>query len=350
MHIIQKQFGELDGKKITAYTLVNDRGMEVTSLDYGCIITNILAPDRNGELENVVLGFDTIEEYRDYSPYFGAIVGRVAGRIKNAEFELNDTVYHLAKNDNGNHLHGGLQGFDKVLWKTETFHTADSVGLEFSYMSKDGEEGYPGNLNIKVTYTLNNTNELLIACTGETDQRTLINITNHTYFNLSGNAKRNILNHQLTLKSNQLVELDQELIPTGAILNVENTPFDFRGGRKINDGVVSKNPQNILVGRGYDHPFLLAENQNGEIKLVDEESGRIVVVETNQPAVVLYTGNQLSADFSIRGVRASNHLALCLETQGVPDSIHHPGFPSIILEPGDTYRSETKYRFGTLAE
>jgi aldose 1-epimerase len=345
MKILKQGFGVLNGQTITAYTLMNDRGMEVTSLDYGCIITRILAHDQNGILENVVLGFDSIEEYVEHSPYFGAVVGRFAGRIKGAEFELNGKTYRLAQNDNGNHLHGGLQGFDKVVWRTELVENEDSVSLVFSYLSRDGEEGYPGNLQMKVTYTLNNNNELIISYEGRSDQTTLLNVTNHSYFNLSGDLRHDILNHHLTIQSSKFLELDEKLIPTGQLPAVEHTPFDFKAGRKIKDGTVSDHPQNILAGKGYDHPFILDENNNNEIVLKDEESGRMLTIETDEPAVVLYTGNQLEDHFSIRDVRGRKYLGLCLETQGLPDSIHHMEFPSNILEKDKVFRSETKYKF-----
>jgi aldose 1-epimerase len=349
MKIEQQHFGELDGQSVTAYTLINNHGMEVTSIDYGCVITKIIAPDRNGVLENVVLGFDTIEEYVDHSPFFGAIAGRVAGRIKNAEFELNNETYHLAANNNGNHLHGGLKGFDKVIWKTKLIEAEDSVSLQFSYLSKDGEEGYPGNLEIKVTYTLTNENEFIITYIGETDKTTLLNVTNHSYFNLSGDLKRDTVHHRLALKSSKFAELDEKLIPTGELLPVDGTPFDFREGRIILDGIQSEYPQNILAGKGYDHPFLLDVNNEEEITLVDDESGRVLTIETDMPCVVLYSGNQLSGDeFEVRGVPVKNQLGLCLETQGLPDSIHQPHFPSSILEKGDVFKSVTKYKFGTI--
>jgi len=347
MKILQQPFGVLDGQNITAYTLVNNQGMEVTSLDYGCIITKIVTPDRNGLFENVALGFDTMEEYIEHSPYFGAIVGRFAGRIHNAEFQLSGQSYRLAPNENGNHLHGGLKGFDKVIWETMTHENEDSVSLEFSYLSKDGEEGYPGNLQMKVTYTLTNDNELVISYRGESDQTTLLNVTNHTYFNLSGELKRDIVEHELTLQGSKFLELDQKLIPTGEFLSVEDTPFDFRNSRKIREGVNSSHPQNLLAGKGYDHPFVLDQ---GEITLVDHESGRVLKVETDQPAVVLYTGNKLLGDFSIRGVQSRNYLGLCLETQGLPDSIHHPHFPSSILEKDEVFRSVTKYKFSVYSD
>lgn len=345
MRVFQEKFAKLAGQTVTSYTMVNDQGMEVTTIDYGCTITKILVPDRNGLVENVVLGFDTLEEYQQYSPYFGAICGRHAGRIANAEFTLDGTTYPLAKNNDGNHLHGGVQGFDKVVWNSVVIEEKDSIDLEFSYLSKDGEEGYPGNLQMKVTYTLNNDNELVIVYEGVSDQRTVVNLTNHSYFNLSGNLKRDILQHTLTLKSDRFLELNEELIPTGEILPVEDKVFDFRTGRKIVDGTESTDPQNVMVGNGYDHPFLLAENRNKEIQLYDEESGRGLVIETDQPAVVLYTGNMLGEDFSIRGVPSRNHLGLCLETQGLPDSLNHPHFPSVILEKGEEYIAVTKYKF-----
>jgi aldose 1-epimerase len=345
MKVIQEKFAEQNGQTVTAYTIVNDQGMEVTSIDYGCTITKILAPDRHGIIENVVLGFDTLDEYQQHSPYFGAVVGRHAGRIANAEFTLDGTSYHLAKNNNGNHLHGGLKGFDKVSWNPEVIEEQDAITLVFTYLSKDGEEGYPGNLKMKISYTLNNHNELQIAYEGVSDQKTVVNVTNHSYFNLSGNLKRDTLNHKLTLKSNRFLELNEELIPTGEFLSVEDTSFDFRPGRKIIDGTATNDPQNLLAGNGYDHPFLLADNQNKEIHLYDEESGRGLLIETNQPAVVLYTGNQLADNFSIRGITSRKYLGLCLETQGLPDSLNHPHFPSAILEKDEVYNSVTKYTF-----
>ncbi|MFP7300083.1 aldose epimerase family protein [Neobacillus niacini] len=345
MKIVKEQFAEFDGKVVTSYTMINKNGMEVTTIDYGCIITKILVPDREGIVENVVLGFDTLSEYQKYSPYFGAIIGRHAGRIANAEFELDGVNYHLAKNNNGNHLHGGLEGFDKVIWDTEVVEEEEATSLVFHYLSKDGEEGYPGNLKMKVTYTLNNQNELQLSYEGVSDKKTVVNVTNHAYFNLSGNLKRDTLNHTLTLKSDQFLELDEELIPTGKILSVENTAFDFRAGRRLIDGTVSNDPQNVLAGKGYDHPFLLNDNNNKEIHLFDEESGRGLIIETNQPAVVLYAGTQLEDNFSIRGVKSKKYLGLCLETQGLPDSLNHPQFPSAILEKDEVYHSITTFKF-----
>ncbi|MET3196468.1 aldose epimerase family protein [Bacillus sp. OAE603] len=348
MLVSHKQFGMIDGKIVTAFTITNDQGMEVTTLDYGCIITKILAPDKKGNIENIVLGFDSIEEYTDYSPYFGAVIGRFAGRIKNGEFELNDQVYHIAQNNLNNHLHGGVRGFDKVNWATEIKEGKDSISLQFTYLSPDGEEGFPGNVNMSVIYTLNNKNELILSYEGHSDQKTLLNITNHTYFNLSGNLKTDILDHSLKIKSTRFLELNHELIPTGETLSVENTPFDFRSGRKIKDGVSSTHPQNILAGNGYDHPFILDKSEKNQVILCDASSGRKLMIETDQPAVVLYTGTQLSEDYSIRGVKSRKYIGLCLETQGFPDSIHHSNFPSNIIEKDEIYRATTKLSFSVI--
>lgn len=347
MEVIQKEFGKLDGRPITAVTMINEHGMEVTSIDYGCIITSIIVPDKNGVKENVVLGFGTIEEYEKHSPYFGAIVGRFAGRIKDASFELDDQMYTLAKNNNGHNLHGGEKGFDKVFWDATIVNGGAESSVVYSYLSPDGEEGFPGNLKVQVTYTLSKNNELSISFEAVTDKKTLVNLTNHTYFNLSGNLKRDILDHELTLKSDSFLELDSDLLPTGKILRAKGTEFDFTEGRKISDGTESKHHQNLLAGNGYDHAFLLNENQNREIILREHKSGRVLTVETDQKAVVLYTGTQLNEDFTIRGIQSKKHLGLCLETQGLPNNIHHPHFPSSILDENQTYRSSTKYRFET---
>ncbi|OIJ17040.1 galactose mutarotase [Anaerobacillus alkalilacustris] len=346
MKITKDLFAKLKGKSIYAYTLKNSHGMEVTCIDYGCIITKILIPDVNGNTENVVLGFDTLEDYQNYSPYFGAVCGRVAGRISRGQFELNGKTYQLATNNDNNHLHGGIEGFDKVVWSSRVIENEHEGSVIFTYLSKDSEEGYPGNLEVKVTYTLSEDNAFTITYEGETDKTTIVNLTNHTYFNLSGNAKRDILNHQLQLKSDQFIELNDELLPTGEHLPVEGTPFDFREGRKIVDGSYSSHPQNQLAGEGYDHPFLLNENNKEEIILIDEESGRRLVIETDQPCVVLYTGTQLQDHFKIGQTESRKYLGLCLETQGVPDAINHPHFPSIVLEKGEKYFSQTKYSFG----
>ncbi|MCD7035394.1 galactose mutarotase [Metabacillus sp. GX 13764] len=342
MKVSQKEFGKLGEQTVTAYHLENSSGMTVSCLNYGCVITDIQVPDKNGQTESVVLGFDTIEEYEKYSPYFGAVVGRHAGRIAGASFTLDDKTFTLAKNENGNHLHGGQEGFNQKLFEAEVL---DPAAVRFTYKSPDGEEGYPGNLTLTVTYTLTEENALEISYEAVSDQKTVFNVTNHSYFNLSGNLKRDTLEHALTLKSNEFLQLDEELIPTGEILQAEGTPFDFSKGRKLKDGAESDHPQNVIASRGYDHPFLLAENGSSEIVLQEEESGRSLIVETDQPAVVLYSGTQLEGGFSIRGKAARKYLGVCLETQGFPDSLHHANFPDAVIEKDEVYRSKTTYRF-----
>lgn len=345
MKIVDRVFGRYDGVPVMEYSLINDSGMSVSCLDFGCVITKIIVPDRHGHLENVVLGFDDFEDYLDLSPYFGCVVGRVAGRIKDARFELDGEEYQLAANNDPNHLHGGKKGFNSVIWQTQKVEQENAVGLKFFYRSVSGEEGYPGNLETCITYLLTNTNELQISYEARTDQKTLVNLTNHSYFNLSGNLKRDCSEHILQLASNRFLELSQDLIPTGKMRESKNTPFDFNNGRLLKSGMKSSHPQNVLAGNGYDHPLLFTKEGENTIMLSDKESGRSLLVTTDQPCVVLYTGNYLEGPYSIAGVRARNHLGVCLETQGLPDAIHHPEFPTIILNPEEVYYSTTKYRF-----
>jgi aldose 1-epimerase len=344
MKVIKESFGKIDNQSVFSYTLVNDQGLEVTAINYGCIITRITAPDKNGTFENIVLGHDTLDDYLQDSYFLGAVVGRVGGRIKGGSFELDGKTYTLAQNNYPNHLHGGVKGFDKVVWDAEVLED----GVRFSYISKDGEEGYPGNLTIQVTYTLTNENELSIHYGAQTDKKTLLTVTNHSYFNLSGNAKRDILNHTLTLKSNEYLELDQTFIPTGQLADVTNTPFDFTTEKAVKTGTVTEHPQNVLVGEGYDHPFVLNTNHDNEIILKDTESGRILTIETDEPAIVVYSGNSLNPEGDFRGVPSKKYLGICLETQGFPDAIHHLHFPSTILDKGEQYSSVTKYKFGLM--
>lgn len=348
MKITKQKFGEVGHEPVYAYTLENDRGMRLTCLNLGCTVTEILAPDRDGNLENVVLGFDRVEDYLRRKTYFGAIIGRIAGRIRGAEFALDGKTYTLPANEGNNHLHGGIRGFHERIWEAKPVEEKDAVGVEFTYLSKDGEEGYPGNLQVRAVYWLTNENRWIQKITAKTDKKTIVNLTNHSYFNLSGNGKDLILDHELTLKSDRFLELDEELLPTGKKLEVEGTPFDFRKGRKIFDGTVSRHPQNLLAGNGYDHPFLLSENLNQEIVLRHRESGRKLTVETNQPCVVVYTSNALGEDFAIQGgVPSRKYLGICLETQGLPDAVHHSDFPPVVLEPDGRYEALTTYTFST---
>ncbi|MEW9501714.1 aldose epimerase family protein [Jeotgalibacillus marinus] len=345
MDVTKEVFGYIDDQPVTLYTIKNDNGLQVECINYGGIITKILTTDRDGNLENIVLGYDTIQEYEKNSPYFGAVVGRVAGRIKEGKFSLEGNTYQVTQNENQHHLHGGYKGFSQVLWDTNVIEKENEVTIEFSYFSPDGEDGYPGNLQMNVKYTVNHDNELIISYYGFCDQTSLLNVTNHTYFNLSGNLKRDVLDHELTINSDKFIELNEELLPTGKIADARNTVFDFRKGRKIREGVHSTHPQNILVKKGYDHPFLLNANHQNEIILADQDSGRTLIVETDEPSVVLYTGNKLEGELSIRGTKARNYLGLCLETQAPPDSIHQPHFQSAIIKKGKSYETKTKYLF-----
>ena len=350
MKVIQEKFGKLNDQTVNSFTLVNDHGMELTCINYGCIITKMITPDEDGNYENIVLGYDSLEEYVKGSYFFGAVVGRVAGRIKGGSFELDGKTYTLAKNENNNHLHGGNKGFDKVIWNASIKENDEEVSVQFAYLSPEGEEGYPGNVNIKVTYTLNNQNELTIHYSGISDEKTLLNMTNHSYFNLSGNIKSDILHHTLSIKSDKFLELNDELLPTGELLDVPGTPFDFTSERLIQSGVESNHPQNQLAGQGYDHPFLLSSNHDQEIILTEPESGRTLTIETDEPGVVVYSGNQMKSEGEIYGVPSRKYLGICLETQGLPDAIHHPNFPSWVLEKDQEYTSVTKYKFSLIAK
>ncbi len=347
MAIRQNTFGQKNGQDITRYTLTNDKGFQVSCLDYGCIITEILTPDQNGLLENVVLGFDTWEEYGSNPHYFGAVVGRFAGRIQEGAFTIEGTDYQLARNSNGQHLHGGPGGFHSVVWKAEAIETENESIIEFTHFSPDGEEGFPGNLTMTVRYVVkHDENQLAISYFAKSDKTTLLNITNHSYFNLSGDFKRTILDHRLTIPSNHYAELNGDMLPTGnLILAEEDRLFDFRNGSTLREGVDSQHPQIKLVGGGYDHPFLLNKEAQPVIELKDLESGRGLRVETTEPAVVLYTANHIGGPYSFKSVAAQNQLGLCLETQGMPDSVHHPHFPSAILKAQETFESRTVYKF-----
>lgn len=348
MNITKNTFGELNSENVYSYSLENDHGMKVTCITLGCIITDIIVPDKNGNYENVVLGFDDIDSYLNDSPYFGTIVGRVAGRIGNAEFELDGKQYSLPKNENNNHLHGGPEAFDRKLWAAKEFHHDGEVGIEFSYCSPDGENGYPGNLTVHVTYVLTNNNQLKISYSATSDKKTLVNLTNHTYFNLSGNLKNDILSHKLQLKSNQFLELGENLLPTGEFLEVDNTPFDFRNSKAIKEAIAGNHQQIQIAGNGVDHPFLLNDHHNEEITLVEEQSGRKLTVETDEQSVVIYTSNMMDDSFEIRGTQARKYLGICLETQGLPDSIHFPHFSPCVLDVNEEYKTSTTYSFSVL--
>ncbi len=343
MMIEKKDFGSLpDGQKIDLYILKDPGGMKAAITNYGAILVSLEVPDQNNEFADITLGYDDLKGYLEETPYFGATVGRYANRIKGAVFTLNGKTYHLAKNDNNNHLHGGTKGFDKRVWNAEPFENEDSAGIIFRYLSPDGEEGYPGNLSCTVTYTLTNNNELRIDYEAETDQATPVNLTHHSYFNLKGQGNGDILGHELYINADKYTPVDEELIPTGEILSVKSTPFDFTKPTAIGERIEQ-------VPGGYDHNFVL-NGEQGTLRLaarvLEPESGQVMEILTTEPGIQFYSGNFL--DGSIKGKSGKiyeKHYGFCLEPQHFPDSPNHPEFPSTVLEPGDKYSTTTVFRF-----
>jgi len=338
-----RTFGTYDNRPVTQYTLTNTRRMQVSIIDYGGTVTNIMVPDKNGNTGDVVFGFDSFDGYvQKNEPYFGALVGRYANRISNAKFTLNGKAYSLAANNNGNSLHGGNKGFDKAIWTAQKL--SDS-SLKLTYQSRDGEEGYPGNLNVDVTYTLGADNSLTIDYSATTDKPTPVNLTNHSYFNLSAGQDSTILDHQLQLNADKYTPVDDKLIPTGEIGNVKNTPMDFTHPKAIRTDIDK-------VKGGYDHNWILNRSGNGlqtAGTVYEPTSGRFMEVLTTEPGIQFYSGNFLDGTlrFTKKGQRYVQHGALCLETQHYPDSPNRPTFPSTILKPGEPYRQTTVYRFST---
>lgn len=349
MKVIKTDFGSLEnGTGVDLYTLTNKNGVEVRIMNYGAIITSVKVPDKEGRVEDVVLGFDSLEEYlQEGVPYFGATVGRYGNRIAQGKFMLDGEIYKLAVNNGPNHLHGGLKGFDKVLWKAEEIKRDHAVGVKAQYLSKDMEEGYPGNLSVDVVYTLNNDNELNIEYSATTDKKTIVNLTNHTYFNLSGNMKRDVLDHKVMINANKFVPVDSSLIPTGELIEVAGTPFDFTASTAVGKRIEAVDQQ-IAYGLGYDHCWVL-NGAEGEMKLSasvhEPNSGRYMEVRTTEPGIQFYSGNFLDGSLSGKGVYYDYRYGLCLETEHFPDSPNQPQFPSVVLEPGDTYQAKTTYRF-----
>jgi aldose 1-epimerase len=337
-----------DGKPVELFTLTNPQGMEVRAMTYGGVIVSLRVPDRNGHLADVVLGYEKLDGYLAQSPYFGAIVGRYGNRIANAKFTLDGRDYALAKNNGPNSLHGGIKGFDKVLWSAESFDKNDRVGLILKYTSVDGEEGYPGTLQVTVTYTLDDKNGLTLEYQATTDKPTPVNLTNHSYFNLAGEG--DILSHELLLNADNFTPVDVTLIPTGEISAVQGTPLDFTHPVPIGRRIDQKDKQ-LAFGGGYDHNFVINRQGEGLVlaaRVYEPITGRVMEVYTTEPGVQFYSGNGL--DGSITGKRGRvyrAHFGLCLETQHYPDSPNKAAFPSTILRPGETYHSTTAYRFST---
>lgn len=344
MKIEKSPFGSMpNGTPVDLYTLSNPNGMVVKITPYGAIITELHVPDRAGRAGNVVLGFESLERYLAGHPFFGAVAGRVANRIARGKFTLDGREYTLAVNNGPNHLHGGLKGFDKKLWRAETTTADGAVSVKLTCTSPDGEEGYPGNLTATVTYTLTDKNELRMDYTATTDKATPINLTNHSYFNLAGTG--NVLDHELLLNADHFTPADATLIPTGEIRSVKGTGLDFTSPRRIGERI----REFEAFAKGYDHNFVI--NGGGGSKPVlaarvyEPISGRVMECWTTEPGVQLYTGNHIGAMTGAGGVTYGQYSGFCLETQHYPDSINKPQFPSVVLRPGQTYRTTTSYKF-----
>ena len=348
--IVRSDWGKLpDGTPLALYTLRNKQGMEIRVSNYGGIITHWMAPDRSGKLADIVLGYDSIGGYLKETPYFGAIVGRYGNRIAKGKFSLEGKIYKLAINNIGNHLHGGLKGFDKVVWQVEPLDSAQTLRL--TYRSRDGEEGYPGNLDVTVLYKLTDDNTLHISYEARTDQPTVVNLTQHTYFNLTGGVKSDILAHEVMLNADRFVPVDKTLIPTGELRPVKGTVFDFTQPTAVGQRINDPKDEQIKFGGGYDHCWVLnktaAAGLQSAATVYEPTSGRTLEVLTTEPAVQFYAGNFLDGKITGKnGVVYQKRYGLCLETEHYPDSPNQPAFPTTVLRPGEVYKTETVYRLG----
>jgi aldose 1-epimerase len=344
MNVKNKRFGNHNNQEVFLYTFENSKGMSFTITNYGCIVTHLLVPDKNGQLHDVVMGFDSLETYLTDHPNFGAIIGRYANRISNGYFALDETTYKIAKNNGNNHLHGGIKGFDKVVWNiSSVINESEKAGIQLEYLSRDGEENYPGNLTVNVDCYLTEKNELVFEYYAQTDKKTVVNLTHHDYFNLSG-LKKDISSHWVQINADSITELNENKIPTGRILKVANGPFNFVKAKQMGEG--------LSATGGYDHNFIINKT-NGELALAatikDESTGISMEVFTTEPGLQLYTANFLDGTIKGKyGISYVKHGALCLEAQHFPDSPNQPDFPSTILEPGETYNQKTIYKFSNL--
>ncbi len=342
-------FGKLpDGRDVYQYTLTNSAGAIVKIINYGAAVTSLCVPDRDGKIEDVVLGYDTLQGYIDGTAYFGAVVGRYGNRIAKGRFQLDGKEYQLTVNDGENHLHGGKIGFSKVLWDAKILRETGEPSLQLQYTSRDGEEGYPGTVVLKVTYTLTNKNELRVEYEGTTDKPTILNPTQHSYFNLSGDFSKRITNHMLKIEADNFTPVDKGLIPTGQIKSVEHTPFDFRIAKYIQTGIKDPDEQ-ITFGKGYDHNWVLrggAGQVRKAAELIYGSNGRVMTVFTDQPGLQFYSGNFLDGSSKGKnGIAYQHRTGLCLEAQAFPDTPNKPQFGSVTLRPGQTYRQTTIYQF-----
>jgi aldose 1-epimerase len=344
MSIKKQAFGKTkDGKNVDLYTLTNANGLKTEIMTYGGIVRTLDVPDRNGNFADIVLGYDTLNEYIENNPYFGALVGRYGNRIGKGKFTLDGVEYTLATNNGPNHLHGGIKGFDKVVWHAKPMEDEAGVGLKLTYLSRDGEEGYPGNLNCTVIYTLTNDNELKISYEAETDKATVLNLTHHSYFNLAGHSSGDILGHELMLTADNFTPVDEGLITTGEIKPVKGTLMDFTKPTPIGSRIAQ-------VEGGYDHNYVL-NNSNGSLALAasvyEPKSGRLMEIFTTEPGIQFYSGNFLDGSNKGKGAVYNKHNGFCLETQHFPDSPNKPNFPPVVLKPGEKYTHLTVHKFST---
>ena len=349
--IEKKAFGKTkEGLNVDQYILKNRNGMEISAINYGGIITSWKAKDRDGNYKDIVLGFNNLSEYESESPYFGAIIGRYGNRIAKGKFTLNGEEYTLAVNNGENHLHGGLKGFDKVVWDSKEVVDDSTASLVLSYLSDDMEEGYPGNLKVQVTYTLDNNDKLSVKYEAVTDKTTIINLTQHSYFNLSADFNKNILDHDILINADSFLPVDSTLIPTGEIRNVGDTPFDFRRPKNVGDEINNSNKQ-LMIGNGYDHCWVL-NNQDQGLRFVasayDSSTGRLLEVFSDQPGIQFYSGNFLDGSLKSKiGGTYDFRSGFCLETQHYPNSPNEMSFPSVTLNPGEKYETETIFKFSS---
>jgi aldose 1-epimerase len=349
MGIEKLVFGQsVDGKPVYLYTLTNADGMEVKITTYGATVVSLVVPDRNGKPADVVLGYDALEDYIGREYYFGCIAGRYANRIAGGKFMLNGTDYRLAANDGDNHLHGGRRGFDKMVWQAREFQDKADIGLKLTYLSPGGEEGYPGNLACTVIYTLGTDNELKIDYRATTDNPTIVNLTNHAYFNLAGAGSGDILNHELMINADRFTPVDGRQIPTGELRSVEGTPFDFTRPAAIG-ARINLDDEQLIPGKGYDHNWVLNQEEGGPClaaRAYERHSGRTLEVYTTQPGLQFYSGNFLDNRIAAKAGQIYHHRGgFCLETQHFPDSPNQPDFPSTVLDPGSKYEHTTIYKF-----
>ena len=345
----KENFGRTpDGEHVEIYELTNANGVEARITTYGAAVVSLKVPDRDGRMDDVVLGFEALDGYTKGDRYFGAMIGRFANRIGKGRFMLNGTEYKLATNDGENHLHGGIKGFDKALWKANPVIAREESGLELTYLSRDGEEGYPGNLSVKVTYTLNDRNELRLECGATSDRDTVVNLTNHCYFNLAGQGEGDILAHELMMDAELVAPVDAGLIPSGGLRSVKGTPFDFTEMTAIG-ARINQDDEQIRFAGGYDHNFAL-KGETGTLrkaaKVREPSTGRAMGVWTTQPGLQFYSGNFLDGRSTGKGGKVYKHrYGFCLETQHFPDSPNNPNFPSVVLRKGRHYQTTTVYRF-----